>query len=828
MLVLLAIILFFASLGVLLFELVLTRIFSIVLWYDYAFMAISIAFFGLGIGSFLVHMQKDKIRGQSEEEKQQLLLTKILESAIAFAISVPVFIFVIGHAIPSDTSYIYLYYLAASVPFFFAGVVIALIFLAIPKEISKLYFADLAGAASATLLLDPLIQRLGAESVLLTISLLVVGPSVAAILVSSGIIKRQYIFFPIASKIKLFSSATIAAIIFLLILNTLNPAILAIQPGITKGLHQRLEDQSVEHLSTQWNSFSRIDVTRPNYDVGSLSEGPVELATIIIDADAVTPVLRWNGSYSDTVWIRNYMDYLPYQMLRVNNTLVIGGGGGEDVLVAFAGGAKKVTAVEINPLIVSATKQFGNLSGNIYSRDDVDVFIDDGRRFISSSNSKYDVITIKLVDSWAAQLAGGYALTENYLYTVEAFREYLEHLNGENGMLAMVRWNTELPRLLPLVIESLKQHTGNSAQEVSRQIVAIEDRPGLYFGSNPEQTLYPVLVIVKNSPFTDGQIELVKSAAERNDAEIIVLSDRHIEPPYDKLLMPSDPNNNSDQSSQQFQSRRNDDNSNNLTGATIASSSTLALEPPTDDSPFYFAKELVPKQMITLLVTVFAISAVLCLLLVAFARRNRISLNSTSWFHISFVVFIGLGFMLLEITFIQKFLLLLGTPIMALTVILFSILLSTGIGSYVSGKIFCKKPQRAVLFSIPILLGIILAYYGFLDHIIAANMAMQPYERIALTFALLSPAGILMGFQFPSIIRMSSISFRASNDTTLLWGVNVIASVIGTVLAATLAMIIGLSGNLLIGLGLYIGALLSVILAVAKTIKHTGIIKSRF
>jgi hypothetical protein len=173
--------------------------------------------------------------------------------------------------------------------------------------------------------------------------------------------------------------------------------------------------------------------------------------------------------------------------------------------------------------------------------------------------------------------------------------------------------------------------------------------------------------------------------------------------------------------------------------------------------------------------------------------------------------------MFLEITFIQKFLLLLGTPIMALTVILFSILLSSGIGAYLSGRLFHKNPYKAVVVSIPLLVGIVLAYYGLLQGIIDSTIILQLPQRIMLTFALLSPAGLLMGFQFPSITRMASTHSNQGEHTdeniTLLWGVNVIASVIATVLTAISSMVIGFNGNLLLGAGLYLGALTSAIAA---------------
>src|SRR5918998_1695038 len=175
----LLVLLFVLSLSIILFELALTRIFSIVLWYDYAFMAISIAFFGLGIGSFVIHIQKDKFNSLKKEstiDSQFTFSSRIVRYALAYGISVPVFIFLIGY-IPSDTSYIYLFYLISSIPFFFAGAGMALIFLAMSEKISKLYFVDLIGAALATIILDPIMQSLGAGSTLLLTSVVVVGIS---------------------------------------------------------------------------------------------------------------------------------------------------------------------------------------------------------------------------------------------------------------------------------------------------------------------------------------------------------------------------------------------------------------------------------------------------------------------------------------------------------------------------------------------------------------------------------------------------------------------------------------------------------------------------
>src|ERR671914_2219713 len=557
----LLVVLFVLSLSMILFELALTRIFSIVLWYDYAFMAISIAFFGLGIGSFVIHIQKDKIDNPKKKSIVDLQFTfssRIVQYAIGYGISVPVFIFLIGY-IPSDTSYIYLFYIISSIPFFFAGAGMAIIFLALSEKISKLYFADLIGAALATIILDPIMQSLGAGSALLLTSVFVVGTSACSYFFLITRVTRdqkedtetsysssrphaevdgkEVIIKGQKNRLNVLSAITCSGLIILLIVNsTSSTNIFEIKPGMSKGLYYQLNHPSeYQHLSEEWNSFSRVDVTRRidhqqeneniisstssiassvqnNNTDGSRNDESIsnggtavaaadadnatsqELASIIIDADAATPIYRWDGSLSDVAWIQKYMDYLPYEMIDANNTLVIGSGGGEDILVALAGGADNVTAVELNPLVVSAVKRFEGQSGNIYSNDKVELLIDDGRRFISSTTEKYDVIVLKLVDSWAAQLAGGYALSENYLYTVEAFQQYFRHLDKDSGggMLVMTRWNFELPRLMPLIVDSLVKETGKSRESVAKHVMVIEDRPGLYFGrSDDNQKYYP-------------------------------------------------------------------------------------------------------------------------------------------------------------------------------------------------------------------------------------------------------------------------------------------------------------------------------------------------
>jgi hypothetical protein len=867
------------SLSVLLLELTLTRIFSIILWYDYAFMAISIAFFGLGIGSLVTHVIKNKLR-------REIVPIYLLKSSLGFAISVGIFLLVTGYLIPPSVNYLYLFYLASSLPFLFAGIAIALIFYSRPRDISRLYFVDLMASASAALLLDPLLRGFGAEYTLVFISLLISVACVFGIFLMPGnstsirnprnlkvkkfvarwrdliVNNRQYSNVeqglnhsnmvkrfgnrPQLVRLLLISLGLVITFSLILALNSLNTELVSIKPGEKKGLYYQLSNPAgFEHLFTGWNSFSRIDVTRQIHNTTQpqsldSSGRSRALAAIAIDADADTPVMRWNGTFQDLEWIKRYMDFLPYEISKTNSTLVIGSGGGEDVLTSLAGGSRNVTAVEINPLIIEAAKRFGDDAGNLYDRDQVELVIDEGRRYLSGTDSRFDLIMIKLVDSWAAQLAGGYALSENYLYTEEAFKQYFDHLNKDRGMLVMIRWNIELPRLIPLIYESLREESNESEfaprngssssileknQELLEKIIVVENKPGIYFLPSNEGSIYPVLVMIKGSAFTPDELEIVKQRVSERNARTILLPTDDVQTEFEKAMS---------YNLGSIGSIRGNENS-----------SFSSLPPPTDDTPFFFARERIPYQLIILLTTVLLLSGVLFVILVYYSKLNKIDTISVLFSNRYYLIFascIGFGFMFFEITLIQKFLLILGTPVLALTVILFSILVTTGVGSYASGKLFPTRPDRAILISIPFIIVITIVYYFLINDVIYQSIVLSINERITLSVIFLTPMGFLMGFQFPSIIRLATrrkskyadtiqsqigsthnsansnttsseeLNEKEDHNVTLIWGVNIIASVIGSVLTVISSMVVGLNNTLLVGMSFYIGAFGTVLL----------------
>ena len=264
MIIFLFVTIFVVSFGVILFQLALTRIFSIILWYDYAFMAISIAFFGLGVGAFAVYLLKNKKKIPEQfEGNDSFAPSRIILPTVTFAISIPIFLLIVAYVIPPSTNFIYLFYLASSIPFFFAGVSLAWIYVAMPKEISKLYFVDLIGAAIGTLALDPMMQQLGAESTLLSLAVIIsISTLVTTWIVYKSDSKKskpqgQQKMELIGRRTKFYVVIVFGVTILLAISNTagLNN-IVSVEPGENKILHYRLADSSFNHVGTLWKEES--------------------------------------------------------------------------------------------------------------------------------------------------------------------------------------------------------------------------------------------------------------------------------------------------------------------------------------------------------------------------------------------------------------------------------------------------------------------------------------------------------------------------------------------------------------------------------------------
>ena len=545
----------------------------------------------------------------------------------------------------------------------------------------------------------------------------------------------------------------------------------------------------------RWNALSRVEVDRQG-----------QAKAIVIDADASTYIMNadlahWQG----TVWEHNLMAAPPAlaNVLRPHGEFaIIGPGGGVDVLRAVANGSPSVTGIEINPIIATTIMRgrYADYSQHLYARPDVHIHVTDGRSFLRSTPQRFDVVQMTLVDTWASTAAGAFALSENNLYTVEAFREYFDHLNPD-GMIAITRWEFRHPRealrVVAVAMEAL--HRLGVADPARNFIVASQgelDADGI-----------PVVVLAKKTPFTPAE-----------EKAVITHFDHYWE--LDPLYMPSQPGQNP----------FSDLIASNDPYA-FARGYAYSVAPVTDNAPFFFftlkAGQILGEEgvrtgidwkvnlgvLVLLLVLVISLVAVLAFLVLPLALRSAKGRHSP--FPLLYFVAVGLGYILVEIAFIQRFVLFLGHPTYALTVVIFLLMLSSGAGSLFS-RLWLP---RADLGWVPLVLVIVtlLADVFFLPGRLAALVGMEFVYRLLVSGVILVPLGLVMGMPFPTGLRalaaLPAPEFPAGqgafdNAVEWAWAMNAAASVLGSVLAMVIAIQFGLTVTLACGAAAYGFALL--------------------
>ena len=457
------------SFATLLLELALTRLFSVVLFYHFAFLAISIALLGLGAGGVYAHIWKRRLSQQSTRN-----LT--VGCSLLNAIVIPVLLEIVLHVpVALDLSWanfvrLSVIYICSAVPFFLTGLQFSVIFSRESSRVTRLYGADLIGGAIACLAVVPLLNWMGAPNAILFAALV----SACASVCWSG-------SFNLRSR-SVWMTAALAALI------VLNSSSRFIDVIWAKGIRRK----NVEFA--RWNAISRVEVD--HNDDGS--------RVIVIDADANTFIMNSDpGHLVDSDWGQNVLGAAPgvVNALRPNGDYaIIGPGGGIDVMRAVANGSHSVTGVEINPIIADTIMRdrYADFAFHLYQRPDVHVHVADGRSFIRNAPSTYDVLQMTLVDTWASTAAGAFALSENSLYTTEAFREYFEHLKPD-GVVAVTRWEFQEPREALRVVSVAMQALHELGQSAtSRNFIVVAE------GELDEDGI-PVAVLAKKSAFTAAE-----------------------------------------------------------------------------------------------------------------------------------------------------------------------------------------------------------------------------------------------------------------------------------------------------------------------------------
>ena len=715
---------FLITLSGLVFEIGLTRIYSATIWYHYAFVAISVALLGWGLGGVALHLLRRFITPAIE--KAAVLVMFYAAGIVACLWLIVEF--------PFRLERLPLYFIAPLVPFLLAGMALSIIF-QIHREIaSSLYFADLIGASLGALAVTFLLEKLGSESTLLLVA--------AAPLAAAALLSRRY---------RLVASVAAVVVLGFAVSND-RMHLLRVRPGELKAMQRHMQENAATHVTqTGWNAYSRIDAV----------EGfpPPNLARLYIDSDAWTNAQQWDGNVESIRGLRDWYRALPFHLVKNPETLVIGPGGGSDVLVALGSGSRKVTAVELNPLMLEFVRHYGERAGNIYNRPDVEVIQSEGRNFISRTDRKFDVIFLGFVDTWASVASGGLSLSENYLYTTEALRAYYDHLS-DDGVLAIMRWRTDIPRLVSNAVSVL-----GPQEAAKRTVVLLERRDS---PEDPAQMIY----MLHKRPFSEQETADIMGWSL---ARPVIVPGRHADAPYDDL----------------FAGRK--------TLAQVMEESSQRMDPVFDDSPFYFATERpwgIPSRMQQ---TLSALVAPVIALLALFVMVGKPKGKSSRPYIASIVYFacLGMGFIAVELTLLQHLTLLVGHPIFTLSLLLFTILAAGGLGSALSRRV----PTRWACLGVGGL-GVVAAY--FLPRLIPVLLPLDLSTRVAIAVALIIPFGVMMGMPFPQGLRRTGQGSLPA--APFYWGLNGVMSVIGSVGTVVIALVFGFHIAMLAGSACYISA----------------------
>lgn len=770
-------------------EILNTRLLSVMTWYHLSFFAVSTAMLGMAAGAVFVYLREAK--GAAVDPYQWLS-----RYSLALAVSVPlshlVCICVPLTALPSlvYVASFFLVTVAIATPFFLSGVVVTVALTRVHGAIGKTYFVDLFGAALGALLVPVLLGWLDVSSALFATSAIA---GVGALAFQATVTASPRAFVPRALLV-LVALATAGV-------NAQTPfGIRVIYP---KG--QLLLPQKVIYES--WSIQGQIAAYRAEHAFhpywggprGSRRFGKANQIPIQIDGAAGTVLTEWDGDRASLDWISYDVTSLAYHLRKGGRVAVIGVGGGRDVLAALWARSDKVVGLDVNaPFLGLLEGRFRDFA-KIADQPEVDLVATEARSYLVRSPDRYDVIQMSLIDTWAATSTGAYSLTENGLYTTEAWRSFLGKL-APTGVLTVSRWYaptrpSETSRLLSLATASL---IDSRVEDPSRQIVLVS--------GGRVATL-----LVARSPFSEEDLRRIDAVSREAAFEVVVAPDRETPDPLLRRIVASRTLDELD---------------------AVAAGQPFDCSPPTDDRPFFF-NILRPSQALNwgeidagggvlsgnvLASFVLVLSAVLSALLVAVVivfpllraglpKGGPSLLAASTYFGLT-----GLGFMIIQVAFLQRFSTYLGHPLYSIVVVMFSMILWAGFGSLLSGRVGIGSGRVAV---VALAVGALTAATALLSPLVLESTEqLSTLAKGAIVVAFVAPVSLLLGMPFPIGARLIGHADRLL--TAWMWGVNGAASVLGSVAAVVTSMSLGIRASLLIGASCYVALALPMLALVRR------------
>jgi spermidine synthase len=812
------------------FEVNLTRLFSVAQFYHFAFMTVSLALLGFGASGTFLSLAGGRIR-HPERALTLLAWTFALTAVGSYGLT---------QALPFDSfrvaldprqwGILALHYVALSLPFFCAGAATGLLLSLQRGAVGRTYAANLAGSGLGCLLAVVLPSRTGAEGM---------------VLLTAGLGGLSALLFSRPRWPGTLLQLAVAGGLFLTAFHL--PPVLEIRLSPYKGLSYALLYPDSRLLFRAWNGISRVDVVEsslirslPGQGIACRGQPPPQRA-LFVDGDDLSPITHVTDPAELAPLTDCLLTALPYRLRPGARALVLDPRGGWDLWVALAEGARSVTAVEPNPLVVAAVRAQGAWAGNLYDRPDVALFVEDGRAFLARAGPEYDVILIALPAPYHPVTSGAYSLAENYRYTVESFVAAMRRLT-DGGLFGVVRWTQSPPseevRAFALAVEAVERTGGDPA----RSLVAL-------------RSYNQVLILARRGPFTAPELAAIRQFAAARSLDLVYAPDIRPEEANRYNVMPTPEHYLAFVGLMEAEDR-----------TRWLAAYPFDVAPPTDDRPFFghfFRWRQVPEvlamaghvwqpfggagYLVPLALLGIAVVAAAGLILLPLAGqwngiypvqdgmnpglrgrinpalqdragewngiypvqdgmnpglRGRINLQGriNPALRLAPFGFLGLGFMLVEIPLLQRFILFLGHPAYAMAGVLGALLLFSGLGSLLSARVPPRRALEGVV-------GVVVLYGLGMSLLSGPLLGLPFWARATITGLGLAPLGVAMGMPFPRLL--GALQEREPALVPWAWGVNGALSVVASVLAALMALSWGFRAVLLAGAVAYLGARLT-------------------
>jgi hypothetical protein len=745
------------------FEIISTRISSLIFVQNYAFIILSLAILGLGSGGIYSYY---KIKPEEGSTKGPQIFSKFI-----FLSGISLIVFIVLEIILSITSpYIYFFFLFF--PFFFAGIVYAEFFSNYASAGFRIYASDLIGAALGSVVSIYVFNVFNAANAVLFLALVLFISSINYLNVEK---KKQTLLY-------------LALISLAMVLTVFGKRDLLGKIPIgnfpEKDIYYTYDDPNINStiIDNMWSINGRSDLVEYN------NQNIVK--NLFIDGAAGSQMYKFNGNivHHDTLLnkiLLHHSTTIPFLFLTKEereNMLVIGPGGGGEILTGILGGVQKITGVEVNPDFVEMVKKYSDFNGGIYTNfPNVKIEVAEGRHFIKSTRQHYNIIVLALPSTKQLQSIDGLASNENFLLTVEAIKDYLNNLT-QNGQLIFTlhnRW--ELVRFIVTTLYAFKENGIDNSDAINHFLILGSD--------------YAPTIVIKKSAYTVDEIKAIVKAAKSLPADF---------PRVTYLPFLNNPVNNEIENVL-LQYMKDEQ----IPLEKLIAKNSSDISPVRDDSPFFYKVDKgVPGDFAPLLIAI-SVVALLSVIIPFMKIKSKLKKNRKNKekerFVLPLLVFIsiGIGFMILEISLFQKFILYLGSPSIALSILLGSLLVGMGAGSFFGEKIYAQDVVKRLkhISGLIVITGVLL----FVVHPLILNelLAYGLVIRAIVCFVLLSPFGFLLGIPFPTGIQMLKQN-NLVKYIPWMYGVNGIFTVFGSVSAVILSMTFGFTSSFFVGLSMYL------------------------